>query len=360
MNIDTCSPSKLHAHPNLLTIECTINKKRQDQLTHYLYHGICEPSIVVDDGLEAIAVVQCQKLHTQLCVKFSKKMTAFLKENYHIKKGSPLLAVNTYMSEGETAADLENAHSFVNVHPIIAETLAASKTEVLKCHEELGSQYFQELRASFAQSAGKSSTYPRSAIPHLSAISGQDTSRYNNDSPISIQEDISFMNDESYLPPQRKSNSQPNNHNNGDLTFDEDSVEANQEEHNIEFDPYGDIPSGKPTGRKKLRGENLKHHAGRMSVRMGLIGIFSSFLAFMWMVLNISPSPQAHLGEFISAIVGLLIALAIKFYWFFLFFYVIRAMIMTGPSKLFFPFIFAIIITIGSGALAVTIALEIQ
>ena len=170
----TLFASKLKANQRLICIEERIERARQEFLEKCLYDGKCEPCIVIADGSEALAAVACSQMNSYVYVKFSSQMTSFLKQNYGLKKGSHLLAVNTYQNDGANAADLKlldkSKSAFVNVRPIIAECLADSKDAILDIHQRLSPDCFKNFEALYQQEFTENPKHYRSSIPIQSNV----------------------------------------------------------------------------------------------------------------------------------------------------------------------------------------------
>ena len=145
--------SGIAVEPRLLQAEDQLSADEILSLEQYVAEGELEPAIVVEDGEEALAAVACQKADAVIHVRFSPAMTRFLKDNYSIEKGSRLIAINNYSEALPKHSDLmefaQSDAAMSQVHPIIAETVAASPEQL------------QAVRASMNDAYGRLIDYPR-------------------------------------------------------------------------------------------------------------------------------------------------------------------------------------------------------
>ena len=131
--------------PRLLQAEGDLSSDEIMAIQTYITDGEYEPALIVDDGEEAMAAVACQKADAVIHVRFSPQMTKFLKDNYQITLGSRLVSINSYSESMPAHPDLamygRDAGRYKQVHPIIAETVAASPEELHTIRESLAADY---------------------------------------------------------------------------------------------------------------------------------------------------------------------------------------------------------------------------
>lgn len=131
--------------PRLLQAEGDVSSDEIAAIQSYILEGEYEPAIIVEDGDEALAAVACAKADAIIHVRFSPEMTKFLKDNYQIAVGSRLVSINAYSEAAPAHPDLvmygREAGRYKQVHPIIAETVAASPEELHEIRESLATDY---------------------------------------------------------------------------------------------------------------------------------------------------------------------------------------------------------------------------
>ena len=159
MNIDKILESDFTIEQKLLQAEHTLEQGLINKLCQKIKNGSCEPAIIVYAGTVAVAALHCAHNNSCIHLKFSKKMTSYLKENYKIKIGSHLIAINNYDESNEVN----------KFHPVIAETIAGKKSELREIHKSLGMVSFEKFKQQFSKEFQSDPQEYRHAYPHLSS-----------------------------------------------------------------------------------------------------------------------------------------------------------------------------------------------